>query len=255
MTDPILDHPQLSARYFYPWPNRFDDPFLVEGTGFCLGCRYRHVSPELPTIIHFHGNGETVADYVGDFEERFAEMGANLLLAEFRGYGMSTGEPGLVAMLDDVRLVVEASGAPPEKVIFFGRSLGSLYAVHGASLYSDAAGLIVESGLADPLERILVRVEPWQVGATMETLRASVDRHLNQKQKIEAFKGHVLIMHTIQDDLVDVSHAEQLYEWAQEPKEKLLFARGDHNTILAANSTAYFAAIERFLGNIEQMVP
>jgi pimeloyl-ACP methyl ester carboxylesterase len=118
-------------------------------------------------------------------------MGANLLLAEFRGYGMSDGEPGLVTMLDDVRLIVEASGVPPERIIFFGRSLGSLYAMHGLSLYPQAAGLIIESGLADPLERILVRVEPRNVGASMEALQAAVKKHLNQKQKIETFKGQV----------------------------------------------------------------
>lgn len=250
MTDPILDHPMLSARYFYPWPNRFDDVFNVEGSGFCLGCRYRHVSDEMPTIIHFHGNGETVADYAGEFENRIAGIGANLLLAEFRGYGMSSGEPGLVSMLDDVRLVTEATGASPEKIIFFGRSLGSLYAVHGASLYPQAAGLILESGVADPLERILVRVEPYLIGATMEELREAVDRHLNQKQKIGSFKGKVLIMHTVNDDLVDVSHAERLYEWANEPKEKLLFDRGDHNSIMVANADRYFSAAGRFIKNL-----
>jgi len=36
-SDPILDHATLSARYFYPWPNRFDDPFYVQGDGFRLG--------------------------------------------------------------------------------------------------------------------------------------------------------------------------------------------------------------------------
>ena len=70
MTDLILDHPTLTARYFYPWPNRFEDPFYVQGDGFRLGCHYRHISDDLPTIIHFHGNGETVADYLGDFEDR-----------------------------------------------------------------------------------------------------------------------------------------------------------------------------------------
>lgn len=247
MPDPILDHPVLSAKYFYPWPNRFDDPFYVDGTDYRLGCRYRHISDDFPTIIHFHGNGETVADYLDDFENRIADMDANLLLAEFRGYGMSNGEPGLVAMLDDVKLIVEASNVPPERIIFFGRSLGSLYAVHGASLYPQASGVIIESGLADPLERILVRVEPYQVGATMETLRASVDTHLNQKQKIQSFRGKVLILHTLNDDLVEVSHAQRLYEWANEPKEKLIFDRGDHNTIMAANTDLYFKAIERFV--------
>jgi hypothetical protein len=38
-------------------------------------------------------------------------------------------------MLEDVRLIVEACKIPSEKIIFFGRSLGSLYALHEASLY------------------------------------------------------------------------------------------------------------------------
>jgi fermentation-respiration switch protein FrsA (DUF1100 family) len=247
MLDPILDHPLLTVRCFYPRSNHFDAPFFVEGEGFRLGCRYLHLSDEYPTIIHFHGNGETVADYLGAFEERITGMGANLFLAEYRGYGMSDGEPGLTAMLDDVRLIVEASGVPLERIIFFGRSLGSLYAVHGACLYPQAAGLIIESGLADPLERILVRIEPHQVGATMESLQSAVDQYLNQKRKIESFTGRTLILHTRNDDLIQVSHGERLYEWAREPKEKLIFERGDHNNIMAVNTEAYFKAIERFV--------
>ena len=140
MDDPFLDHPILTGRYFYPWPNRFEEPFFVEGNGFRLGCRYRRVHDDAPTIIHFHGNGETVADYLGEFEERIAGLGANLLLAEYRGYGMSSGVPALAAMLDDVELIVRACGLPPERVIFFGRSLGSLYALHGAALFPGRPG-------------------------------------------------------------------------------------------------------------------
>lgn len=250
MTDPFLDHPNLSARYFYPWPNHLDEPFLVQGDGFVLACRYRRVGTECPTIIHFHGNGEFVDDYLGEFEERIAAMGANLLLAEYRGYGMSSGTPALADMLDDVRLLVEASGAAPERIIFFGRSLGSLYAVHGASLYPRAAGLIVESGIADPLERILMRIEPRHVEADEEQLRSAVRRHLNQRRKIVAFHGRVMIMHARRDDMVDVSHAKRLYSWACQPKELVLFERGDHATILAANREAYFSAIRQFIAGI-----
>ncbi len=242
-----LDHPLLAARYFYPWPSRFADPFFIEGNGFRLGCRYRRVSPDAPTIIHFHGNGETVADYEGDFEERVVALGANLLLAEYRGYGMSSGEPALAAMLADVALIVEASGVEPERIVFFGRSLGSLYAVHGASLFLRAAGLILESGLADPLERILVRVEPWQLGTDAAGLREAVDRELNQREKLASFAGRTLVMHTRNDDIVPVSHAERLYAWANEPKELIVFERGDHNTILPANEEAYFDAVGAFV--------
>ncbi len=252
MKDAFLDHPLLTGRYFYPWPNRFDEPFFVEGDGFHLGCRFMKVSEDFPTIIHFHGNGETVSDYLGDFEERIADIGANLLLAEFRGYGMSTGEPALASMLDDVQLIVKASGVPPEQLIFFGRSLGSLYALHGAALYPGAAGLIIESGLADPMERILVRVEPADLGGTLDDLQQSVRCHLNQQAKISLFSGQVLIMHTRNDDLVSVSHAERLYDWANQPKELLIFERGDHNTILAVNQDAYFSVLESFIANIRR---
>jgi len=251
----FLDHPILSSRYFYPWPEHFDQPLVVEGNGFRLGCRYLKVSPELPTIIHFHGNGETVADYLGDFEQRIAASGANLLLAEYRGYGMSSGEPALVAMLADVPRLVAATGLAPAQIIFFGRSLGSLYALHGAALYPDAAGLIIESGLADPLERVLVRITPAEVGATLAELQAEVDRHFNQRAKIAGFGGRVLVMHSRHDDLVSVSHAERLYAWAKEPKELLIFARGDHNTILAANGDAYFAAVGQFITAITGAMP
>ena len=248
--DPFLDHPLLSSRYFYPWPNSFEEPFFVEGDGFRLGCRYRHEHDDAPTIIHFHGNGESVADYLGEFEERIAGLGANLLLAEYRGYGMSSGVPALTTMLNDVELIVEASGVPSERIVFFGRSLGSLYALHGVSRYPQAAGLIIESGLAEPLERILVRIAPHDVGATFDELQASVDRCFNQREKIAAFKGQVLVMHTRNDDLVSVSHAERLYSWANEPKELIVFERGDHNTIQAANQEAYFAAVGTFIQNI-----
>lgn len=250
MSDQFLDHPLLSARYFYPWPNRFDDPFYVHGDGFRLGCRYYRVHNDAPTIIHFHGNGETVADYLGEFEERIAGLGANLLLAEYRGYGMSSGAPALAAMLDDVDLIVAACGMPQERLIFFGRSLGSLYALHGAARYPRAAGLIIESGLADPLERILVRVEPGELGATMAQLRGSVGRCLDQQNKIANFGGRVLVMHTRGDDLVSVSHAERLHAWANQPKELLVFQRGDHNTILSVNQEAYFAAVGEFVQSV-----
>lgn len=243
----LLDNPILSGGYFYPWPSRFDDPFFVPGDGFRLGCRYRRISADAPTIIHFHGNGETVADYVGAFEERIAALGVNLLLAEYRGYGMSSGVPALVAMLSDVELIVRASGVDPKRIIFFGRSLGSLYAAHGAGLFPAAAGLVLESGIADPLERTLMRVEPWQLGTDLAGVRAAVERDLNQRAKLSAFRGRTLVMHSRNDDLMPVCHAERLYEWANDPKDLLIFERGDHNTILPANENAYFAAVDAFI--------
>ena len=51
------------------------------------------------------------------------------------------------------------------------------------------------------------------------------------------------------DDLVNVSHAERLFEWANKPKQLLIFERSDHNTILAVNLEEYFDAVERFVAS------
>jgi len=81
----------------------------------------------------------------------------------------------------------------------------------------------------------------------MESLESAVVQHFDQKLKIAALSGRTLILHTRNDDLVSVSHGERLFAWAGEPKEKLIFERGDHNTILAVNMHAYLHAVERFV--------
>jgi pimeloyl-ACP methyl ester carboxylesterase len=155
--------------------------------------------------------------------------------------------PALAAMLEDIPPIVAASGMDPGRLIFFGRSLGSLFAVHAASLYPHAAGLVLESAIADPLERILARVEPWQVGTSQEELRAEVERVFNQREKLSVFYGRILVMHTRNDDLIDVSHAEKLYSWANQPRELVIFDRGDHNNIMEINRDSYFAQLEKFV--------
>lgn len=247
----ILDHPELSARLFYPWPNRFSDPLFVDGEDGKLGCWYNNEFPDGLTMIHFHGNGETVADYLDEFAPRIASFGVNLFLAEYRGYGMSEGEPKLAAMLADIPAMVAASGVEPARLVFFGRSLGSLYASHAASLYPGAAGLVLESGIADPLERILLRVEPWQMETTPEELLAEVWRVLNQREKLAAFRGRTLVLHAMNDDIVPVSHGELFHVWANEPKELVNFERGDHNNIREVNRERYYGHLEKFIRSCE----
>lgn len=249
--DSILDHPTLSARLFYPWPNRFPDPFPINiGVGK-LGCWYRRDVPEGLTLIHFHGNGETVADYRGEFADRVAALGVNLLLAEYRGYGMSEGEPKLAEMLADIPAIVAASGAPPSRLIFFGRSLGSLYAAHAAACFPDAAGLILESGIAEPLALILERVKPRHLETTEERLRTAVEREINQQCKLAGFRGRTLVMHTRNDEIVPAFHAEKLAAWAGGPKELVIFERGDHNNIRVVNEKSYFSHVEKLIRQCE----
>src|ERR1700740_175499 len=130
----MLDHPLVSSRYFFPRQEPFADPYWsTAADGSRLACYYRVVHPDAKTVVYFHGNGEVVADYLPSFPEWITRAGCNVLLAEYRGYGMSTGHPALVRMLPDVSAVLQNLGIPDSQIVLFGRSIGSLYAVHGVS--------------------------------------------------------------------------------------------------------------------------
>lgn len=258
----LLDHPLIAQRYFFPLRTPVPSPHWVDAGDARLACALHRTDARPPTgaregggsgaslgsrdpltIVHFHGNGEVVADWQDGFAERILSLGCDLLLAEYRGYGLSTGEPRLGRMLDDVAAIVRAAGVPPERIVLFGRSVGSIFAIEAASRFPSAAGLVLESGIADVLERILLRVDPEDVGATAEELAAAVAARLDHRRKLAAYQGPVLVMHALFDDLVPVTHGERLAEWAAGPVILRLFDRGHHNTILAENERAYFDAL------------
>ena len=246
----LLDHPLVSERYFFPRPSRLASPFRVDAGDATLACSFHAVAPEAPTVVHFHGNGEIVDDYLGGFAERFAWLGWNLLLAEYRGYGRSTGEPLLGRMLGDVEHVVRAAGAPPERMVAFGRSVGSIFAIEAAARFPTLAGLVLESGVADPAERLLLRLSPRELGVAPDELARACAARLDHRRKLGAYAGPVLVLHAIHDGLVPADNAQRLASWARGPVTRRLFEEGDHNTVLHENEHAYFDAVGEFLASV-----
>lgn len=246
----ILDHPLISERYFFPRDGNFINPFWVDCGDARLACSYHEIDPEAKTLIHFHGNGEIVDDWQGDFVSLIQKMGCNVFLAELRGYGQSTGHPQLGKMLADVIPTIEALQRPANELIFFGRSVGSIFAIEAAAKFPQAAGLILESGVADVLERLLLRVNAAEMGVSVAEFETVVDRSLNHQHKMESYHGPVLVMHTQNDGLVDVSHGQRLYEWAAGGKQLKIFPHGNHNDIMYVNAREYFGLLSEFIDSL-----
>lgn len=265
-----LDHPRLLETLFFPrdaplpageptGPSAHG-PLLVDVGDATLAC-YRHAAvgaagdPPL-TLLHFHGNGEVVADYLPDHARTLAGLGVDVVMAEYRGYGGSTGTPSLVGMLDDVDAIVQATGQPDRNLVVYGRSIGSIYAIELARRHPGIAGLILESGISDVLERVDVRITPRDIGMTRDELLAEVAAHLDHRSKLAGYRGPLLVIHARDDHLVEVSHAESNHAWAgSEKKELVLFESGGHNALLSVNWTEYIAAIKRFLDMLVEPGP
>ena len=249
----LFDHPLISERYFFPRPGQVIDETRVELEGCTLSNHHSERDPEAPTVLYFHGNGEIVADYVPGLRDVFHDMGANAYFAEYRGYGASTGRPLMATMLDDVSAIIEQSGIPPEKLIVFGRSVGSIYALEAAKRYPNIAGLIIESGISDPVQRIELRVTPEELGTSAEELHEEAKRLFNHEEKLGHYKGPLLILHARQDHLVTLDHAEDNYPWSASPqKELVIFEKGDHNSILFMNQLQYLQKVAEFIALTKQ---
>lgn len=250
MSIDLLNHQLISERYFFPRQGNFADPFWVDCGDARLACSYHEIDPTARTLVHFHGNGEIVDDWQGDFVRLIQQLGCNCFLAELRGYGQSSGLPQLGKMLEDVVPTIEALGKPAGELILFGRSVGSIFAIEAASRFPEVAGLVLESGVADVLERLLLRVDPVELGVSAQLLAETADRYLNHQRKLATYPGPVLVMHTEYDGLVDASHGQRLHDWAIGRKQLKIFPQGNHNDIMFVNAREYFDLLISFIGRI-----
>ncbi|MBP85716.1 MAG: alpha/beta hydrolase [Planctomycetaceae bacterium] len=249
----ILDSPAISGCYLFPQPRRVPEPFLVDCGDAQLACYRKIVDGEAMTLVHFHGNGEAVADYLPDVVDGLSDLGLNSLFVEYREYGGSTGQAQLVAMLGDGEAVLHTAGLAPQRTIVFGRSIGSLYAIELARRHPQIAGLIIESGIANPGERFLAYTDLSPLDFGENELLAEVKRHFDHKAKLSSYTGPLLVMHTEHDGVVEISHAERNHRWAGSTQKQLLrLSRGDHNSIMALNWDEYFRAIGSFAKAVTQ---
>lgn len=243
----LFDHQLVSERYFFPRADAPKEVTRIEVDGASLACAKVWPYPDdAPTLVHFHGNGETVADYVPGLAQAFAGTGCNILFVEYRGYGASTGSPALARMLDDVPIILRSLGSPPERTFVYGRSIGSIYAIEAVQREPRLGGLIVESGIADVLERVLLRVSPRELGADIESLRAEASARFDHRAKLGGYAGPALILHAERDHLVHRSHAERNAASGKRA-ELTLFPSGDHNTILTYNLPAIVERVGAFV--------
>jgi len=239
----ILDHPLISERCFFPKHRHFPDVFVIQSGKYKLACLYHHKEEPL-CVIHFHGNGEEVVDY---YNSPLSSINASILYAEYRGFGVSTGKPQLVSMMDDIDAFVRASGYAPENIVFMGRSIGSIYAIEAVSRYPECAGLIIESGMANVDEFLLKLISLDELGVREDIFMEACKKYINQKAKLCKFRGKSLIMHTLLDDLIDVQSAYDFYKYLEKDSMLCIFDKGSHNSVLFHNKEEYLKNIDLFL--------
>ncbi len=248
-----LDQPFLLQFIFYPrkdftpCPKNGFDLFVAVGNNTSISCRFYSGRREWPWILFFHGNGEVVSDY-DEISPFYHQKKINLVVADYRGYGASTGTPTLTDLLKDAHVIFkdvrkELSKRNLRKDLWvMGRSLGSIAALELASQHQEEMkGLIIESGFPSVV-RIMFRLGmPARVMG-----REKIDQEC--LERIKQISLPALIIHGDQDDLVPLENAKAIYQYLGTREKKLLvIPSATHNDIMLVGFKDYFNAIQQFI--------
>lgn len=248
----LLDQAGVSGMMFYPRPDPHPAPpgasdHLIEvGSDAAIAARFYAFDPALPTLLYFHGNGEVISDH-DTLAPLYRQAGANLFVAEFRGYGRSTGTPTLEHLVSDAHPVaayfhehLDAAGYASRRFVM-GRSLGAHPALELAANGAGFGGVIIESGAAG-LGRMLQRFGfDVSSGLGAELVAA-------HEAKLRSIRIPALLIHGEQDELVPLQTAIELYELLSEvDRDTLVIPGAGHNDLMWVGLQSYFEAIQRFI--------
>ena len=250
-----LDQPFLLQFIFYPRKdftpchgNAFDLSIAV-GDSASISCRFYTGHREWPWILFFHGNGEVVSDY-DEISAFYHQKKTNLIVADYRGYGASTGTPTLTHLAQDAHVIFKEVGEELSRrnlrkdLWVMGRSLGSISAVELAYHHQEEMkGLIIESGFPS-----VVRIMS-HLGIPA---RAMGLEKIDQEclERIKKIFLPTLVIHGDHDSLVPLENAKAIYQHLGTQEKKLLvIPSATHNDIMLVGFKDYFNAIQQFIEN------
>ncbi len=249
----LIDNSSLLQFLFYPRPEHSDPPenafdmMVPVEEGVEVHCRGYWAQEDSPWLLYFHGNGEVVSDY-DFFAPYYREAGLNLLVADYRGYGKSTGSPTFGRIVADAPMILEAAEKEltrrellQDRLWVMGRSLGSICALELADRCAhQLQGLIIESGFLSIVR--LIRHLGLPSPGDLNELEAEA------RKKVSRITLPTLVIHGERDQLVPLEQGEELYRaLASEQKKLFTIPLADHNNI-------FFVETENYLEEIRKMV-
>ncbi len=169
--------------------------------------------------------------------------GFSVLLFDYRGYGENPGLPTEDGLAADARAaqawLARQPGVDPDRIVYFGESLGAAVAV-GLAVERPPAALVLRSPFTS-LPDVGALHYPW-----LPVRRLLVDRYPSI-ERITSVRAPVLVIAGDSDDIVPASLSERLYEAAAEPKQWLLVPGAGHNDRELLDGRQMIDAVVRFL--------
>ncbi len=232
-------------RMIFPYtPVDYTDPdgvFTLESSrGDRITTLYLEAVAEGPLLLFSHGNGEDL-EAILPMLKTFQARGVSIIAYDYPGYGSSSGAPSERSVYAAVDAVYEHAtthlGFPPERVLLYGRSLGSGPSCWIAERYP-VGGLILEGAFASTF-RVMTHVKllPWDI--------------FDNLARMPHIECPVLILHGKQDQVIPFSHAEKLWRNIPGERERLWLDQAGHTDVAYVGGERYWDTVLGFIRRAE----
>lgn len=192
------------------------------------------------SLLFLHGNGGNLSHRLQKIQF-FHDLGFNVWIVDYRGYGKSSGSPSEEGLYRDAQAaydyLIQEKKVTPEKVIIFGESLGGAVAIDLA-VHNRVRAMILE-GVFTSVRDMARRIYPFLPTAFV---RSKFDSYTKTKQ----LTMPMLFIHSRNDEVVPRDLGHKLYEQAPGPKE-FVEMLGGHNDAFSVNEGVLREKIKGFM--------
>ena len=245
--------------FFYPQRDLIDTPerhgieYRVEtfeaGDGtklnaWFLPAKTGNGSKGSATVLFLHGNAENISTHFRTVAWLPAE-GFNVLVLDYRGYGISEGRPSLSGMQLDIdaamRNLLSHRDVDPDRIVIVGQSLGAALAISYAahSTYrAHIAAVVADSPLSD--YRVIAReklASTWLSWPLQWLPWLTIQDTYSPAASVAALSPlPLLLIHGDRDIVIPFHHSQKLFELARNPKELWIIPGAGHGQTLASDA-------------------
>ena len=172
-----------------------------------IPAKVTEIGKKRPAVIFSHGNAELI-DYCASEFLPYSELGVDLLLVEYPGYGRSKGRPSQRAIREVMTIAYDwlkdREDIDSNKIIAHGRSVGG-----GASCdlakEREVRALILQSAFTDAKQFAKIYfLPPFLIKDKFENIDI-----------VKSFDGPVLIIHGKHDEIISYKNAVELSKAAK----------------------------------------
>lgn len=244
-------HRTITPATFNINPFTFEDLSISTPDGEVLNAWFLSQDNAETTVVYFGSNSSLMVKSRA-LIQAYSALPVNLVLFDYRGYGLSTGNPTVEGLKTDARTILQKAKSDfirgEQKLVVHGQSTGTFLATLLAEEDDAVDAYILESPVTEvgSWTRSLL---PW---ITRVFVRFEVDDAVagqNNLERVGQITLPLLVISGTADDVTPPAMANELYEHSASPRKEFLeITGGSHNNL--PNYSRYRMAVGDFLESI-----